>query len=115
MQTLSQLPPIRPNTLRWAIFLALLGSSAALADSALEAASGPGGMPVIHNGHGIPVIDIVPPNASGLSHNQFINYNVGNPGLVLNNATGAGQSQLAGAWPPTRSFRARPLQPSSTR
>ena len=97
MQTLSQLPPIRPNTLRWAIFLALLGSSAALADSALEAASGPGGMPVIHNGHGIPVIDIVPPNASGLSHNQFINYNVGNPGLVLNNATGAGQSQLAGA------------------
>lgn len=45
----------------------------------------------------MPVIDIVPPNATGLSHNQFIDYNVATPGLVLNNATAAGQSQLAGA------------------
>lgn len=97
MQTLSQLPPVRPDTLRWAIFLAVLGPSAALAQTGLEAASGPGGTPVIHNGHGVPVIDIVPPNATGLSHNQFIDYNVATPGLVLNNATAAGQSQLAGA------------------
>ncbi|MEB6591686.1 hemagglutinin repeat-containing protein [Pseudomonas asiatica] len=98
MQTLSQSPSIRPDTLRWAIFLALLASStAALAQGGLEAASGPAGTPVINNGHGVPVIDIVPPNASGLSHNQFIDYNVGTPGLVLNNATQAGQSQLAGA------------------
>lgn len=97
MQTLSQLPPVRPDTLRWAIFLAVLGPSAALAQTGLEAASGPGGTPVIHNGHGVPVIDIVPPNAKGLSHNQFIDYNVATPGLVLNNATAAGQSQLAGA------------------
>lgn len=96
MQTLSQLPPVRPDTLRWAIFLAVLGPSAALAQTGLEAASGPGD-PVIHNGHGVPVIDIVPPNATGLSHNQFIDYNVATPGLVLNNATAAGQSQLAGA------------------
>lgn len=39
----------------------------------------------------------MPPNASGLSHNQFIDYNVGKPGVVLNNATVAGHSELAGA------------------
>lgn len=97
MQTLSQLPPIRPNILRWSIFLTLLGPSAALAQNGLDATAGPAGTPIIHNGHGVPVIDIVPPNASGLSHNQFIDYNVGTPGLVLNNATEAGRSQLAGA------------------
>ncbi|MDD2062369.1 hemagglutinin repeat-containing protein [Pseudomonas sp. 25571] len=97
MQTLSQLTSTHPNTLRWAIFLALLGSSTAQASGGLEAASGPAGTPLINNGHGVPVIDIVAPNASGLSHNQFLDYNVGNPGVVLNNATQAGQSQLAGA------------------
>ncbi|MGB8975829.1 MAG: filamentous hemagglutinin N-terminal domain-containing protein, partial [Pseudomonas capeferrum] len=97
MQTLSQLTYTHPNTLRWAIFLALLGSSTAQATGGLEAASGPAGTPLINNGHGVPVIDIVAPNAGGLSHNQFLDYNVGNPGVVLNNATQAGQSQLAGA------------------
>lgn len=97
MQTRSQLTSTRPDTLRWAIFLALLGSSSVLAQGGLEAATGPGGTPVINNGHGVPVIDIVAPNAGGLSHNQFLDYNVGTPGVVLNNATQAGQSQLAGA------------------
>ncbi|RCL23821.1 filamentous hemagglutinin [Pseudomonas sp. AFG_SD02_1510_Pfu_092] len=97
MQTLSQSPSIRPDTLRWAIFLALLGPGSALAQGGLAATSGPAGTPVIHDGHGVPIIDIVPPNASGLSHNQFLDYNVGHPGVVLNNATQAGQSELAGA------------------
>ncbi|MHC6227071.1 hemagglutinin repeat-containing protein [Pseudomonas sp. X10] len=88
---------LRPDILRWAIFLCLLAPCAALADGGLTPASGPGGTPLINNGHGVPVIDIVAPNARGLSHNQFLDYNVGKPGLVLNNATQAGQSQLAGA------------------
>ncbi|MQG95471.1 hemagglutinin repeat-containing protein [Pseudomonas sp. MN1F] len=97
MQILSPLPSTRPDTLRWAIFLALLGPTSALAQGGLEAASGPAGTPIINNDHGVPVIDIVPPNASGLSHNQFLDYNVARPGVVLNNALQAGQSQLAGA------------------
>ncbi|MFJ4064914.1 hemagglutinin repeat-containing protein [Pseudomonas sp. NPDC089996] len=97
MQKLSPSPYTRPNILRWAIFLALLGSTSVLAQGGLEAASGPAGTPLINNNHGVPVIDIVPPNASGLSHNQFIDYNVARPGVVLNNALQAGQSQLAGA------------------
>lgn len=97
MQALSQLKSPRPDTLRWAIFLALLGSGSALAQGGLQAATGPGGTPVINGGHGVPVIDIVAPNAHGLSHNQFLDYNVAKPGVVLNNALQAGQSQLAGA------------------
>ncbi|MGE8322073.1 MAG: hemagglutinin repeat-containing protein [Pseudomonas sp.] len=96
MQTLSQSPCIRPDALRWAIFLGLLSPGTVLAQGGLEATSGPGGTPVINDGHGVPVIDIVAPNRHGLSHNQFLDYNVGHPGVVLNNATQAGHSELAG-------------------
>ena len=89
---------IRPDSLRWAIFIALLAPfPCVLAGPGLQPAPGPGGTPVVSNGHGVPVIDIVAPNARGLSHNQFLDYNVDKPGLVLNNALQAGQSQLVGA------------------
>lgn len=97
MKTSSQRLCVQPDTLRWAIFMIVLGSTSAAAGGGLEAVNGTGGTPVINNGHGVPVIEIVAPNASGLSHNQFNHYNVERGGLVLNNATQAGQSQLAGA------------------
>jgi len=87
----------RPDILRWTIFLCLASPGASLANDALQAATGLAGTPLIDLGHGVPVIDIVAPNAQGLSHNQFLDYNVGQPGVVLNNALSAGQSQLAGA------------------
>ena len=86
-----------PNHLRWMIAVSLLAPYMAHADNGLQATTGPGGTPVISNGHGVPVIDIVTPNGTGLSHNQFLDYNVRTPGVVLNNALEAGQSQLAGA------------------
>ncbi|WP_459206553.1 hemagglutinin repeat-containing protein [Pseudomonas sp. MLB6B] len=87
----------RPDVLRWTIFLCLASPGVGIAADALQAVGGPGGTPLIDLGHGVPVIDIVAPNTNGLSHNQFLDYNVGQAGVVLNNSLSEGQSQLAGA------------------
>lgn len=50
--------------------------------------------------NGIPLIDIVGPNAQGLSHNKYNNFNVGKPGVILNNFNGEiGTSKLGGVTP----------------
>lgn len=52
------------------------------------------GMDITANG--IPLVYIVKPNSSGLSHNKFSDFNIEQKGIILNNATSAAQTQLGG-------------------
>ncbi|MGD8327589.1 MAG: filamentous hemagglutinin N-terminal domain-containing protein, partial [Sphingomonadales bacterium] len=47
-------------------------------------------------GNGTPVLHIRAPNAAGVSHNLFKEFNVGQQGLILNNSTVRGSSALGG-------------------
>ncbi|WP_454838002.1 two-partner secretion domain-containing protein [Pseudomonas mohnii] len=50
-----------------------------------------------HAGNGVQIINIATPNGSGLSHNQFVEYNVSAQGLILNNgSTQTSATQLGG-------------------
>lgn len=75
------------------IVLAPYMANAAIIQPALER----GDKPIVIDTAGrAPVIDIVAPNATGLSHNRYEQYNVGVPGVVLNNSLQAGRPQVGG-------------------
>ena len=46
--------------------------------------------------NGVPIVHVVKPNAAGVSHNRFAQYNVGTAGMVLNNSGLPSTTQTAG-------------------
>jgi filamentous hemagglutinin len=73
----------------------LVQAQQVVADPAASHQPGIGAAP-----NGVPLIDIVTPNARGLSHNRYEKFNVGTPGLILNNHNQeVGTSSLGGVTP----------------
>lgn len=46
--------------------------------------------------NGVPIVNIAPPSAGGVSHNQYQDLNVNPQGLILNNSRNNNQTQLGG-------------------
>ncbi|MCW0376086.1 hypothetical protein NB691_002920 [Xanthomonas sacchari] len=46
--------------------------------------------------NGVPVVDIVAPNARGVSHNRYSRFDVGSNGLILNNNAQISKTELGG-------------------
>ena len=96
--TTDQSPSRARQAVAWITLIAYIGQPMAATAQVIAAQNAAAqNRPVIDNtANGIPLVQIVAPNAAGISHNQFTQYNVDPGGLILNNSNAAVQTQQAG-------------------
>ena len=93
--------PFTRRVIAWCTLIFYIGQPLAvtaqiIADQAAAAQS----RPVIDTtANGIPLVQIATPNASGLSHNKYTQYNVDPGGAILNNSSSTVLTQQAGYVP----------------
>lgn len=76
-----------------AMIMFCLSGGTAFADTTIQPVNGNINLAT----NNVPVVNINQPGQDGVSHNQYSKFDVGSQGVVLNNAQGGTQSQLAGA------------------
>ncbi len=74
------------------------------ASSMAQVSAAAGGPKLAAAANGVPMVNIVAPNAAGVSTNLYNQFNVSSSGLILNNATQAVVTQLGGAIPANASL-----------
>jgi filamentous hemagglutinin len=85
------------RTLALAIALATLGIPVvSWAQQVPDAAAGAHRPTMDSAANGVPVVNIVAPNAKGVSHNKYQRFDVDQRGVILNNSAGIVRTQLGG-------------------
>src|SRR5690606_25115064 len=88
---------VRPLSLLLALDLAFSPLVTAAAELVVDTQAPASQRPQLDQaGNGVPIVQITRPSEAGVSMNQFQQFNIGEAGLILNNAQQMTQTQLGG-------------------